>query len=140
MATIEQEGEGSVSPRHLSVSLPRVRWTQILAISIFWLALNFHWAALGIIILPSQVFKLVGELHKGEALAFVLVPGAFVALFSNPLFGLLSDRTRGRMASWGRRRPYILIGTLVNVGGLIWMAAAPDILSLTIAYIIVQFS
>ncbi len=140
MATIEQGGEDALSSRRLSVSLPKLRWTQILAISIFWLALNFHWAALGIIILPSQVFKMVGDANKGVALAFVLVPGAFVALFSNPLFGLLSDRTKGRLAAWGRRRPYILLGTLVNIGGLVWMAFAPNIPSLAIAYVIVQFS
>ena len=140
MAIIEQGGGELSPPRRLAISLPKLRWTQILAISIFWLALNFHWAALGIIILPSQVFKIVGELNKGEALAFVLVPGAFVSLFANPLFGLLSDKTRGRFAVWGRRRPYILIGTLVNVGGLFWMAASRDIVSLAIAYILVQFS
>jgi MFS family permease len=140
MATIEQS-EGEIpSSRRLSINLPKLRWTQILAISIFWLALNFHWAALGIIILPSQVFKIVGDAQKGSALAFVLVPGAFVSLFANPLFGLLSDRTRGRLAVWGRRRPYILLGTLVNVGGLVWMASSRDIVSLAIAYIIVQFS
>ena len=140
MATIEQGGEDAISSRRLSISLPKLRWTQILAISIFWLALNFHWAALGIIILPSQVFKIVGDANKGVALAFVLVPGAFVSLFANPLFGLLSDRTKGRLAVWGRRRPYILIGTLVNIGGLVWMALARDIPSLAIAYVIVQFS
>jgi MFS family permease len=123
-----------------SIVLPRLRWTQILAISIFWFALNFHWSALGIIILPSQVFKLVGELHEGEALAFVLVPGAFVALFANPLFGLLSDRTRGKLAAWGRRRPYILCGTLVNVAALLWMATARDIVALMLGYVVVQFS
>ncbi|MHB8597299.1 MAG: MFS transporter [Ktedonobacteraceae bacterium] len=140
MATIEQDDEDALSSRHPSISLPKLRWTQILAISIFWLALNFHWAALGIIILPSQVFKLVGNANKGVALAFVLVPGAFVSLFANPLFGLLSDRTRGRLAVWGRRRPYILIGTLINIGGLVWMALAPNIPALAIAYVIVQFS
>ncbi len=140
MTTIEQEGAEFLTPRRPAIRLPRLHWTQILAISIFWLALNFHWAALGIIILPSQVFKLVGELQKGEALAFVLVPGAFVSLFANPLFGWLSDRTQGRLAVWGRRRPYILLGTLINVAGLIWMATAPDIPSLAIAYVIVQFS
>src|SRR5205823_3152055 len=128
------------SPQRLATDLPRLRWTQILAISIFWLALNFHWAALGIIILPSQVFKIVGELHKGEALAFVLVPGAFISLFANPLFGWLSDRTHGRLAVWGRRRPYIVIGTLVNVAALVWMASARDIPSLTLAYALAQFS
>ena len=140
MATIEQGDKNALPSRHLSITLPKLRWTQILAISIFWLALNFHWAALGIIILPSQVFKLVGDANKGVALAFVLVPGAFVSLFANPLFGLLSDRTKGRLAVWGRRRPYIFIGTLINIGGLIWMALAPNIPSLAIAYVVVQFS
>ncbi|HEX6556944.1 MAG TPA: MFS transporter [Ktedonobacteraceae bacterium] len=139
MAIVEESGGESLPPR-LAIKLPRVPLTQILAISIFWLALNFHWAALGIIILPSQVFKMVGDLNKGEALAFVLIPGAFVSLFANPLFGMLSDRTRGRVAALGRRRPYILIGTLVNIIGLIWMAASRDIVSLAAAYVLVQFS
>jgi len=140
MASLEQSGGEAISPRRLAINLPRLRWTQILAISIFWLALNFHWAALGIIILPSQVFKIAGDQFKGEALAFVLVPGAFVSLFANPLFGMLSDKTRGQLAAWGRRRPYILFGTLINIGGLAWMATARDISSLAIAYVIVQFS
>jgi len=140
MATVEHEGAEFTSARPPMLRLPRVRWTQILAISIFWFALNLHWSALGIIILPSQVFKMVGDAQKGEALAFVLVPGAFVSLFANPLFGLLSDRTRGWLARWGRRRPYILVGTLVNVAGLIWMAMARDIPSLALAYSLVQFS
>ncbi len=140
MATLEHEDTGFVSPRRPAIRLPKVRWTQILAISIFWFALNLHWSALGIIILPSQVFKMVGDAQKGEALALVLVPGAFVSLFANPLFGMLSDKTRGWLAAWGRRRPYILVGTLVNAGGLIWMAAARDIPTLAIAYVLVQFS
>lgn len=142
MATWEQ-GNQEPSPslaKQLAIRLPRLGWTQILAISIFWLALNFHWSALGIIILPSQVFKIVGTFSKGNALAFVLVPGAFVSLFANPLFGFLSDRTQGKLAVWGRRRPYIFLGTLVNIGGLLLMAAARDIPTLSIAYVIVQFS
>ncbi len=140
MATLEQEGTEYIAPRRPAIALPRLRWTQILAISIFCFALNFHWTALGIIILPSQVFKIAGNATKGTALAYVLVPGAFVSLFANPLFGMLSDRTHGRLAAWGRRRPYILFGTLVNVLGLIWMAASHDIPTLTLAYVLVQFS
>ncbi len=140
MATLGHEDDTTLPTHHAVINLPRLRWTQILAISIFWFALNFHWSALTIIILPSQVLKLVGESYKGEALAIVLVPGAFVALFSNPLFGLLSDRTKGKLAAWGRRRPYIVIGTLVNIAGLFWMATARDIPSLAIAMVIVQFS
>jgi MFS family permease len=110
---------------------------ELVAISIFWFALNLHWAALPIFIVPAQVVALLfqsapaGTLalrqdwvdaHKALALAIVLSPGLLVALIANPLFGLLSDRTPGRL---GRRRPYVLGGTAVNVVGLAIMAFAP---------------
>src|ERR1700753_2726577 len=110
--TVLDHGDDTVSSSGDSEhQIPRLHWARIISISIFWFALNFHWAAIGTIILPSQVFKLVGALHQGAALATILVPGAFVALLTNPLWGMASDRTRGRLARWGRRRPYIFIGT-----------------------------
>jgi MFS family permease len=140
MATVNS-GEDVRSPARPQdvVHRPPLRWTHILAISIFALAFNFHWAALGIIILPGQVYEIVGQAQKGGALAVVLVPGAFVSLFANPMFGWLSDRTRGWLAVWGRRRPYILLGTILNVAVLIWMASLRDIFSLAVAYVLVQF-
>jgi MFS family permease len=140
MAIVKQESGESGQLQPPATNQPRLGWGQILAISIFAFALIFHWSALNIIVVPSQVLEIVGDAHKGTALAFVLVPGAFVALFSNPLFGWLSDRLSGRLASWGRRRPYIFIGTLVNIGALIWMASSRDIVSLTLAYILTQFA
>jgi MFS family permease len=109
----------------------------LIAISIFWFALNFHWAALLILLIPDQVIGLLYreapgatvaqqaawvDANKPLTLALVLAPGLIVALISNPLFGLLSDRTPGR---FGRRRPYILGGTLLNIVGLLLMAFAP---------------
>src|SRR5690348_4246144 len=102
MTTQGQEGVESIAAGRPAIQLPRLRWRHLLSF-----ALNFHWAALLLIILPSQVFKIAGDAHKGVALAFELVPGAFVSLFANPLFGLFSDRTAGKLAVWGRRRPYI---------------------------------
>src|SRR5260221_11301847 len=127
MATLEQEGMEYIAPRRPAITLPRLRWTQILAISIFCFALNFHWTALRIIILPSQVFNIAGNATKGTALAYVLVPGAFVSLFANPLFGMLSDRTHGRLAAWDRRRPYILFGPLVHVLRFFWKGALHEV-------------
>lgn len=116
---------------------PRRTVGQMIAISIFWFAINFHWAAVQVLIVPAQVYGLLflaapaGSLaeraawvdaHKGLTLAVVVAPGLIVALLSNPFFGLLSDRTPGRL---GRRRPYILGGTLVNIVGLALMALAP---------------
>lgn len=134
------EDAQSVAEHQDRAHRPPLRPMHILAISLFALAFNFHWAALGIILLPGQVYEIVGQAQKGVALAFVLVPGAFVSLFANPLFGWLSDRTRGRLAGWGRRRPYILLGTLLNVAALLWMASLRDIFSLAVAYVLVQFS
>src|SRR5262249_12798553 len=110
----------------------------LITISIFWFALNFHWAALLILLIPDQVIGLLYreapgatlaqqsawvDANKPLTLALVLAPGLIVALIANPLVGLLSDRTPGR---FGRRRPYILGGTLLNVVGLLLMAFAPS--------------
>jgi hypothetical protein len=66
MAAVEQEGAGDL-PLRSPAAPARLRWPQIMAISIFWLALNFHRAAPGIIILSGQVFKMVGNAQQGEA-------------------------------------------------------------------------
>ena len=128
------------SARSGSDALPKRSLGGLIAISIFWFALNFHWAALPLILLPSQITGLLlreapaGTVasqaswvtaHSGLALAVVVAPGLIVALLANPLFGLLSDRTPGR---FGRRRPYVLAGTLVNVAGLAGMALLPTML------------
>ncbi len=136
-------------------SPPRRSLWGLVSISLYWLALNFHWTAFLIIILPSQVEALLAHSYlqshvfnlgalndfvnnnKAVTLALVSSPGLLVALVSNPLFGMLSDRTTGR---WGRRRPYILVGTLVNIVGLFLMLVAPNIIALTLALCLVQLA
>lgn len=120
-----------------AAQLPRRSFGELVAISIFWFSNTFHWSALLLLLVPSQVVGLLlhaapaGTLaaqsawvdqHKALTLALVEAPGLVVALIANPLFGLLSDRTPGRL---GRRRPYILGGTALNVIGLLLMAFAP---------------
>ncbi|HEY7347363.1 MAG TPA: MFS transporter [Ktedonobacterales bacterium] len=138
-----------------ATAIPRRSLWGLIAISLFWLALNFHWTAFLIIILPSQVEALLAHSYlqshafnqgalndfvnnnKAVALALVSSPGLLVALVSNPLFGMLSDRTAGR---WGRRRPYILGGTLLNMVGLALMLAAPNIITLMLALCLTQLA
>jgi MFS family permease len=120
-------------------ALPRRSLGGLIAISIFWFALNFHWGALTGLILTSQVIGLLfreapvgtSASHWVESFApvtqaVIAVPGLIIALLANPFFGLLSDRTPGR---FGRRRPYIVAGTAVNVLGLAMMALAPAAVS-----------
>ena len=137
METAASVGEGAARPASSTMQLPRRSLGGLVAISIFWFAINFHWAALLLLLVPSQVVGLLmhvapaGTLaaraawvdqHKALTLALVEAPGLVVALIANPLFGMLSDRTPGRL---GRRRPYILGGTALNIAGLLLMALLP---------------
>ena len=77
MSTVKLLEREYSSPESLTARLPGLRWITLLPISLLWFAFNFHWAALGFSILPSQVRNIAGLLDKGQALATVLVPGAF---------------------------------------------------------------
>jgi GPH family glycoside/pentoside/hexuronide:cation symporter len=59
---------------------------------------------------------------------FALILGiyAFIDAIDNPVYGYLSDRTRTR---WGRRRPWLVIGTPLLVLGLIFFYSPPAFLS-----------
>jgi MFS family permease len=125
----------------------------LIQLAFFWVALNFHWAAVPIVIIPSQIQVFLFSHHPAGlsgtslsnyiqqtspgVLAAVVGPGLIVALLSNPLFGYLSDHTRLMM---GPRRIYVLVGTLVNVVGLMVMAFAPNPLVLALALMLVQLA
>lgn len=85
--------------------------------------------------LPLQVAAAVGETgHWTDAvLAFGVVSGiagAFL-IVSYPLAGYLSDRTTSR---FGRRRPWILGGTLVFAAALIALGAVEDLVLITVCW------
>ncbi len=50
----------------------------------------------------------------------------FIDALDNPIYGFLSDRTRSR---WGRRRPWLVIGTPLLVLGLIAFYSTPEFLA-----------
>lgn len=93
-------------------------WRQ-LALSCFWFAYNLQWGALLAIVLPSQIAAVAGEQRKELFNGLILALGAFVALVLTPLAGAISDRSRGRL---GRRRPFMIVGTMVNVAFMLWLA------------------
>ena len=90
-------------------------WRQ-LAINVFWFANNLHWNALLSVVLPAAVATLLPFHDKGLNLALVLAPGTVLAFVVNPLVGSLSDYARFKL---GRRRPFMLIGTALNVVALL---------------------
>lgn len=88
-------------------------------LSFFWLATNAQWAAILIVTMPSQIKSAVGNDSKGTALGLALGLGAFISMLAAPAFGALSDRIR---LPGGRRKPWVVIGTVGNVIGLVGLA------------------
>ncbi|WP_335991210.1 MFS transporter [Glycomyces sp. MUSA5-2] len=70
-----------------------------------------------------------------EYLGYITGVGAFVVMFTAPLMGVLSDRTRTRL---GRRRPFMIGGLVLGVVSLVVMATAPSILVLGLGWILAQ--
>ena len=87
------------------------------------------------ILVPAQVARIDAS-QTAANLAIVLPAGAVGAFFGNPLGGALSDRTTSR---FGRRRPWILLGSLATAGGLALLANSYSVIWLAIGWFLVQF-
>ncbi|MFI7153474.1 MFS transporter [Nonomuraea sp. NPDC050022] len=70
-----------------------------------------------------------------EYLGYITGIGALVVMLTGPLLGVASDRTRTRL---GRRRPFIIVGTLLGVISLLVMALAPSVVVLGLGWILAQ--
>jgi Na+/melibiose symporter-like transporter len=111
-------------------------------LSLYWFATSVQWTAILITTLPNQAYVIGGDRVKGQTLGTILLIGAFVSMFVAPFFGALSDRVITR---FGRRKPWIVIGTLMNNVGLLGLAYFPrsnDMSSLplfVLAFMWVQF-
>jgi len=96
----------------------RLRTRDQFFISCFWFAYNFHWGALLAIVLPSQITAIVGDARKELFNGLIPPLGAALSLIVTPLAGALSDRARSR---FGRRRPFMVTGVVVNLVFLLAM-------------------
>jgi MFS family permease len=85
--------------------------------------------------LSLKINSIVGIEHAPSSLALVAGTGALLALFANPFFGMLSDRTSSR---FGMRRPWLVGGLLGGSSGILVVALAPTILVVLIGWCIAQ--
>jgi MFS family permease len=97
----------------------RLTLADHLAVSCFWLAYNFHWGALLAIVLPSQIAAIVGETQKELYNGLIPSIGAAMSLLATPIAGAFSDRSTSR---FGRRRPYLVVGSAINIVFLLALA------------------
>jgi Na+/melibiose symporter-like transporter len=79
-------------------------------ISILGAAISVLWVSLHTIIIPLRLVEFTPEAQKNTYLGLLTFAGSMIAVFIQPLAGALSDRFS---SSLGRRRPFILVGTLL---------------------------
>jgi Na+/melibiose symporter-like transporter len=112
-----------------------MRTRDYITMNVYWFGLAFMWNALHPIVLPALLLRFVPESLKNTYLGGLTFAGLILAMVVQPLAGGLSDRTRCR---WGRRRPWILAGTLFDLVFLAGMALAGGFWGLLAAYLLLQ--
>ncbi|HUI87761.1 MAG TPA: MFS transporter [Anaerolineales bacterium] len=104
-----------------------VSFLQMLVVNTYWVGLSFMWNGLHGIILPAVIANIVPGDEKNTYLGVLTSIGLVIAVIIQPLSGALSDSWASR---WGRRRPWITLGTLFDflflaiigwAGGLTWI-------------------
>ena len=119
-----------------AVSQPRVGWRFVVPYVAATVAMWMSFNAPSQVLIGQQLIAL-DEANKERNLAIVLGVGAVISLVANPLFGMLSDRSRG---SRGRRRPFLLGGAIGTCLGLALLAVAPGLAILLAGWCLVQAS
>jgi MFS family permease len=88
-----------------------LRWYDLITVNIYFLGLTTVAQTNGLIF-PLLIQQFVGEADKGAYLGVLRLWSLMAALLLQSVWGILSDRTIFR---FGRRRPYILGGTLASM-------------------------
>jgi MFS family permease len=114
-----------------------MRTRDYVLMNVYWFGLAFMWNSLHPIVLPALLLRFVPEALKNTYLGGMTFVGLILAMIVQPLSGALSDRTRAR---WGRRRPWIAAGTLVDLLCLAIMALAGGYWALLVGYLLLQTS
>ena len=122
------------TPEALQAPTRQVSRGFMFALTAAAISLYILYAGIGALLLPFQI-GLLAPGSKVVILSFFTSITVLIALFANPLAGALSDRTTSR---FGRRRPWIFVGGLLTVVGLLFMWRATSIPLLFIGYCFVE--
>ncbi|MFQ6014496.1 MAG: MFS transporter [Anaerolineae bacterium] len=115
----------------------RLSVLEYFTINIYWLVLSYFLNGIGRFVQPAMVEFLAPQAIKATALGVLASAGLIVATVVQPLMGALSDRSTLR---WGRRRPFILVGTLLDLACLALIGLSGNYWVLFVAILFLQFS
>jgi MFS family permease len=115
--------------------------TQLVRLSLYWLGLSSIFIGVSQILSGRIQFEEGGPLYspgsEGTTLFALTVAGALIAALVQPTVGSISDYTISR---WGRRKPYIFIGSVLDVVFLYGVATSNSILAVASFMVLLQVS
>lgn len=112
-----------------------LRWVDYIFINSNWFALTLRSQVLAGLVVPLLVQQFMGEAQKGAYYGTIRLWALMLALLSQAFWGLLSDHTRLR---WGRRRPFIFLGTVLEVVvimSLAWIAGMEGLAGYSVLFV-----
>ncbi len=116
-----------------------LRWYEYISINAYWFALSVRNNVLAPLLLPLLVQGFVGDAEKGAYMGTLRLWALMTAVLAQAFMGLLSDHSRFK---WGKRRPFILIGTIgellvfVSIGLISGLQGMTGFWTLFVIYII----
>ncbi len=111
-----------------------------IALSLYWFSLSLLWGGFLSIVLPALNNPLAAPIFGDKvetARGLLSGLGLIVAMFVQPFSGAISDRATYRM---GRRRPFIIVGTIGGITALGIVAFAGNWWILLFGYVLLQLA
>ncbi len=107
------------------IAVKRPAWYEYLTMNAYFVGLGFMWNGLHQFVLLLILPLMVGQARQGSANTILHTFGLIVAIVMMPVAGALSDRLTSR---FGRRRPFMIAGTaldMVFLAGMAWAFGQP---------------
>ncbi len=121
----------------IAASVERFRRRDYVKITIYSLALSALWGSLHSIVLPLRLLDFVAGPLKNTYLGLLTLAGLLLAMLVQPIAGAISDRSGFH---WGRRRPFILIGSIAALLLLPGIGLAGGYAAIFVIYCLMQVS
>jgi MFS family permease len=130
--------EGIVPESSAAVAGPMFATWRLGLLGAYWLGVTAMWIGLASLLAGRLQYQhLVAPGTEGASLLQMTAGGTLVAILVQPAVGSISDHTASR---WGRRLPYIIVGSLLDLLFLAGIAASQTVVAIAAFFLLLQMS
>ena len=117
--------------------LDKFQFADYIKLTVLSFAMSALWNSMHSIILPIRLLDFVPEAQKNTYLDLLVLTGLIIAMVVQLTTGIVSDRSGFRL---GRRRPYILLGSLLVIIFLPGIGFYSSYFAIFVTYCLLQVS